>query len=190
MTETLVEQLAHALQDTGRLVAGVSAEQWDSGTPCEDWTVRQLVDHLVSGNRQLAAALEGADPPAADLDFVPSGEGAELAYRDSCHALLDVLRQPRALADLVSVPVGRVPVTVAVHLRVVEALVHGWDLAQATGQSPSGDARLAEQELAFTREALRMVPPDRTPFAPAQPVPDSAPAIDRLAACLGRRPRQ
>jgi len=191
MTAVLVEQLATAVRDTGRLVAGIRDGRWELGTPCEDWTVRQLVDHLVNGNRLFAAALggEAASSPVPE-DGVPSGERVERAYQASCQALLDAVRQRDALDGLVHVPVGTVPAPVAVHLRIVEALVHGWDLAVATGQPPSCDEELAVQELAFTLDALRMVPPERTPFGPAQPVSDSAPAIDRLAARLGRRPRR
>src|SRR6266513_3088890 len=64
--------------------------------------------------------------------------------------------------------------------------VHGWDLAQATGQPALFPDRLAEQELAFTRHALADLPAGRSPFGPPQPVATDAPAIDRLAACLGR----
>ena len=55
------------------------------------------------------------------------------------------------------------------------------------GRSPPSPEDLAEQELAFTRDALGALPPGRSPFAPPTPAPDTAPALDRLAACLGRR---
>ena len=73
------------------------------------------------------------------------------------------------------------------HLRIVEALVHGWDLARATGQPAEFPDDLPERELTFTRGKLADLPPDGRPFAPPRPVADDAPAIDRLAACLGRR---
>ncbi len=76
---------------------------------------------------------------------------------------------------------------VALHLRLVEALVHGWDLATATGQVvPRYDEALLDQELAFTEAQLSNLPPGRRPFGPPQPVANDAPAIDRLAARLGR----
>lgn len=75
---------------------------------------------------------------------------------------------------------------VALHLRITELLVHGWDLARATDQVVTFPEDLAGQELAFTRVALADIPPGRRPFAPPEPVADDAPAIDRLAACLGR----
>jgi uncharacterized protein (TIGR03086 family) len=90
---------------------------------------------------------------------------------------------------MVTVPAGTVPGAVALHLRLTELLVHGWDLARATGQPTTGlPEDLAEQELAFSQVQLGRIPPDRSPFAPPQPADDAAPAVDRLAALLGRDP--
>lgn len=71
-------------------------------------------------------------------------------------------------------------------LRITELLVHGWDLARATGQPARFPDGLAQQELAFSRGALSAIPPERTPFAPSRPAGPDAPAIDQLAALLGR----
>jgi X-X-X-Leu-X-X-Gly heptad repeat protein len=67
-----------------------------------------------------------------------------------------------------------------------EMLVHGWDLARATGQPVSFPEELAEQELAFGRGALQAIPPGRAPFGPPQPAAADAPVIGQLAALLGR----
>ena len=72
-------------------------------------------------------------------------------------------------------------------IRIVEQLVHGWDLATATGQRPAFADEIAEQALAFTRPNLANIPPDRQPFGPPRAVSDSAPALDRLAALCGRK---
>jgi uncharacterized protein (TIGR03086 family) len=73
------------------------------------------------------------------------------------------------------------------HLRITELLVHGWDLARATGQPAHLPDDLAEEELAFARGPHAPdVPRTGHPFGPVQPCPDDTPAIDRLAAYLGR----
>jgi len=77
-----------------------------------------------------------------------------------------------------------------VHLRTVETLVHGWDLARAIDRPAPFPEELAEGELAFSRDLLGRIPEGRHPFGPSQPVDDDAPAIDRLAALLGRDPRR
>jgi uncharacterized protein (TIGR03086 family) len=177
-------QLARALAATEAVVAGVRAEQWASPTGCPGWTVRDLVDHLVGGTRHVAAALTGETPPEEPADVDPL-----TGYRQAGDALLAAVAEPGVFEKVVTVPAGTVPVPVALHLRLTELLVHGWDLARATGQPTTGlPADLAEQELAFSRVQLGRIPPDRSPFAPPQPIGESAPAIDRLAALLGRNP--
>ncbi len=182
MPSSPVDQLARSLDATGRLVEGVRDDQWDLSTPCAQWSVRDLVQHLVIGNRLFAEALLDGSPPVDPADSEPPAA----AYRHSANALIAAFESPGALERLVTIPLGTVPGLVALNLRLVEALVHGWDLATATGQSPGHDESLAEQALEFTRPQLDRIPADRTPFAPPQPIADDAPALDRLAACLGR----
>jgi len=173
MTNPTTDQLADALDRFGVLVAGVHDDQWDSPTPCPEWDVRALVAHVIKGNTQVAAALGGQTSPTPE-------------YAVSAGTVLAAFRQPGALERIVEVPFGRVPGAVALHLRLTELLVHGWDLARATGQVADFPEALAEQELAFSMRALDSVPPDRSPFAPPQPADESAPALERLAATLGR----
>lgn len=186
MLRSPVEQLAAVLADTGQLVEAIRDDQWDQPTLCTEWSVRDLVDHLVAGNYLFARALLGDSPQAAEsgAELRPGQRAA--AYQASAAALLAAFGAPGVMHRIVTVPFGSVPGFVALHLRMVEALVHGWDLAKATGQAPLGDEELAEQEMEFTRSRMADVPPDRSPFGPAQPVAEDAPALHRLVACLGR----
>ena len=179
-----VSQLAEVLDAAGQLIATVPAARWADPTPCPGWTVRDLVGHVVAGNALFSRAFGGPDPDSAAADSPDPDLLA--AYRSSAAALLEAVGQPGALDQIVTVPFGTVPGIVALHLRITEVLVHGWDLARATGQLVAFSEDVAEQELAFSRAKLSNIPPGRSPFAPPQPVADDAPAIDRLAACLGR----
>ncbi len=188
MTMTPVDQLSTALNAAGDLIGGITREQWSRPTPCTEWDVRELVAHLSDGNHLFAAALaDDAALPVRERAGVDDNHDPVAAYRESAEAVVAAFRRPGALGRTVQVPFGTVPGAVAVHLRLTEILVHGWDLAQATGQVAAFPDDLAEQELAFTRDALGALPPGRSPFAPPTPAPDTAPALDRLAACLGRR---
>lgn len=182
MPQSPVEQLARALEDTGALISAIRDDQWEKPTPCAQWSVRELVEHLTLGNHRFARALLSESRPGVetgtDLPFV--------AYRESADALLAAFGPPDALERVVTVPFGAIPGVVALHLRIVESLVHGWDLARATGQAQRCDEDLAAQELEFTRTKLADVPPESSPFGPPQPVAEDAAALDRLAACLGR----
>jgi uncharacterized protein (TIGR03086 family) len=189
MTADPVSQLSTALGVTGQLISAVRNEQWAAPTPCPDWRVRDLVSHVVAGNTLFASALRGQPPAPGGLVPADPGQPADVlaaAYWDSADNLLEAFHQPGALERSVTVPFNTVPGIAALHLRITELLVHGWDLARATGQRPAFPDDLAAQELAFTRSKLADIPPGRSPFGPPQPVADDAAAIDRLAACLGR----
>ena len=160
-----VSQLSLALDIAGRLIAAVPAGKWADPTPCPEWNVRDLVAHLVTGNYLFTSALRGEPPPAVRGTSRPDGE-LPGAYRDSAGVLVDAFRQPGVLERVVSVPFGSVPGAVALHLRITEVLVHGWDLARATGQPATFPEDLAEQELGFSRGKLADIPGDRHPFAP------------------------
>jgi uncharacterized protein (TIGR03086 family) len=193
VTDALLAPLATALDGTGQLVGGVTDEQWELPTPCTHWTIRQLVDHLVGGNRLFARVLRGEPlPPPEDLGrrghADQLGNDPAAAFRTSADELLAALRAPGVLQRTHTVPVGRLPGPAVVHLRIVETLVHGWDLARATGRQLPFPDQLAEQELTFSRDLLGRLPEGRKPFALSRPVADDAPPIDRLAALLGRGP--
>ncbi|RZQ63376.1 TIGR03086 family metal-binding protein [Amycolatopsis suaedae] len=180
------ENLATILDATSGLVATI--DRWDAPTPCPEWNVRELVGHMVLGNRLFTGILHGEaggtlDPKGQDvLGADPAG-----TYRQAADELLVAFRLPGVLERIVQVPVGPVPGIAAVHLRAVEELTHGWDLAQATGRQLDVPGDVVEREIEFTRGKLADVPPDRSPFAPPQPVPDDASPLDRLAALLGRK---
>jgi uncharacterized protein (TIGR03086 family) len=94
---------------------------------------------------------------------------------------------------------GQLPARVALGVRIVDTVTHGWDLARATGQQPAFDPEIAQIALVFAERSFGeartsgapFTPPlpiPGTPFAPPVPISEDAPAIDRLAAMLGRQP--
>ena len=193
MTDAPLAPLATALDGIGRLVSAVHGSQWDLPTPCADWTVRQLLNHLVGGNRLFTRVLRGEPlPPREQLGRRAGedqlGDGPAAAFRTSATGLLAAFGTPGVLERTHTVPAGTLPGPAVLHLRIVETLVHGWDLARATGQEVPFPDELAERELTFSRDLLGRLPEGRQPFAPSQPVADEAAAIDRLAALLGRSP--
>ena len=190
---TPVDDLARAISATGDLIARVTADQWSNPTPCTDLDVRALVNHLVFGKKVFTGILNGEPPiPPADMPRLRAvdhlGDDALAAHRDAGAALLAAFGRPGTLERLFAAPIGHVPGMAVLRLRVTEELVHGWDIAKATGQPTRLPEDLAEVGLAFSREQLGRAVSRTGRFGEAQPVPDSAPAIDRLAAFLGRAP--
>lgn len=93
--------------------------------------------------------------------------------------------QPGVLERTYHGPLGAATGAERLHVRIYDLLAHGWDLAQATGQTVELPGDLAEQALTFVQIQLSTQPRSGR-FGPAQPVSDDAPAIDRLVAFLGR----
>jgi uncharacterized protein (TIGR03086 family) len=188
------EKLASALTGTGHLVAAIGPDEWGLPTPCTGWSVHDVVNHLVGGNLLFVRLLGGEPlPPREELVAASRtdrlADDAAGAYRASAAALVDAFRADGVLERPVTVPAGTFPGIAALQLRIVEALVHGWDVARATGRPLEFPDPLVEDALGFTRATLPRLPPrpeGQGPFGAARPAADDAPALDRLAALLGR----
>ncbi len=172
---------ARAQQIFQDMLANVAAEQWDAPTPCGDWTVAELVDHIVGGNAWVQG-LAGRQPVAVPED---DRAAAVAASAQGAHA---VFAADDGLTRMFDLPFGTMPGAAFVGIRTSDVLMHAWDLAKATGQSTHLDDELAGEALAAAR--ARLLPQmrgDGKPFGPEQPCPDGRPVSDQLAAFLGRR---
>ena len=180
----LVEQLGRAFDAVAGLIGNIRADQWSAPTPCTDWTVRQVVNHLIGMNRVFVALLaDQRPPPRPSADHVEDDPAG--AYRGSAAALLAAFGRPGVLERTYRGPLGTATGAERLQIRLYDLLAHGWDLAQATEQPADLPEDLAEQSLAFVRTQLtEQARPGR--FGPAQSVAEQAPAIERLAAFLGR----
>ena len=187
--DELVDHLAEALEAVDPLVAGIDEQQWSRSTPCTRWSVRDLVEHVDGGHQMFADIVRGAPMPSPEERGPTGGLGVDPlgTYRAAAYDVLAAFGEPGVLTTSFTLPTGSVPGVAAVHLRIVEALGHGWDLARATGQTIQVRDRIAELALDFSAQLLTGLPPGPGPFAPPQAVAVDAPVLERLAALLGRR---
>jgi uncharacterized protein (TIGR03086 family) len=167
----------------GDLIDRIAAGQWMAPTPCAEWNVRDLVNHLVGMNLVLVALFEGGPMPERGADRL--GADPAGAYRRSAAALQAAAARPGVLERSQATPVGVATGAERLQWRIADLLVHGWDLAQATGVVAELPDDLVEQALTFARAQLPGQPRAGR-FADPRPIPDNAPAIDRLAAFTGR----
>jgi uncharacterized protein (TIGR03086 family) len=176
-----VELFEAATSLTLTRLEGVSPDQWADPTPCSEWDVRALVDHIVGGPAYLLGALgEPVEASGADA-------GTYARLRERC---LVALRRPGADAVRCVSPLGfEWSVGEATAGTFMDQLVHTWDLAVATGQDTRLDPTLVEACVAMFLPEM----PERGRAAglvgPAVPVPADAPAQDRLLGAKGRHPR-
>lgn len=182
-----IDAFAKAVDQTGRIVAGVKPDQLGDPTPCSDWDVRALLNHTIGGVYMFDDAAQGKEPNEAMFgqDLV-GGDPAD-AYEQGAAKLKQTVRKPGVLDGAWTMPFGATPGQIAIGIATVETVIHGWDVAKATRQNADFDPELTEAAMA----AARMFPPDiaRAPgvFGPEVDCPPDAPAHDRLAAFLGRR---
>jgi uncharacterized protein (TIGR03086 family) len=179
----LVDGLARASVVVGDLVDRIATDQWTAPTPCTEWNVRALVNHLVGMNVVIATLFEGSPMPERRADRLGADPGG--AYHRSAAALQAAAALPGVLERRQATPLGVATGAERLHWRVADLLAHGWDLVQATGAAVELPDDLAEQALTFVRAQLPSQPRAGR-FAEPQPIRDNAPAIDRLAAFTGR----
>lgn len=177
-----------ALQATGRFVAGIKTEQQHDDTPCEGMDVRTLLNHVVSGNLWVVPLVEGRtiEEVGDRFDGDQMGHDFSAAYDESAAPAAAAFRRPGALDAPVAVSYGPVPGRVYAGHRFLDVLIHGWDLAAATGQDTTLDPELVEACWDLTQREADMIRGSGA-FGDEVPVPHDAPLQDRLLAFLGRR---
>jgi uncharacterized protein (TIGR03086 family) len=172
------------------VVAGVRHDQLDHPTPCEDTSVAALLDHLVG--LTLAFRLAAEKRP---LCGAPSASAAALAldWRTLLPSQLDALaaawRDPSAWEGTAVAGGVEMPAPEMAVVALDEVLVHGWDLAVATGQAYRPDPASVETCWGFVEQFASAPPEVRAGlYGPVVPVPGDAPAFDRLLGLTGRDP--
>ncbi|PYC75867.1 TIGR03086 family protein [Streptomyces tateyamensis] len=172
----------------GRRVAGVAANQWSAPTPCEGWSVRELVNHLTVEQLWVPELLLGATIAEVGSRFDGDRLGGDpvAAWTAAAAAARTALTGPYALELTVHLSYGDRSALEYCSELTVDLTVHTWDLARATAQ----DAHLAPELVDF---ALHEVTPyaDQLAgtgyFAPAVPTAPDADPQTRLLGLLGRR---
>lgn len=181
MSTDPIELFRRATAHATRLLADVRTDQLSAPTPCTEWSVQDLVDHMVGSTEYLLASLAGRDP------VPPSGAGAA-DYRAGVAQVLDGLAAPGVLERTCLSPLGfEWTVGQAVAGTFMDNLVHTWDLANATGQDATLDPELVAACTAMFFPAMPEMGRAGGLIGPAVEVPADAPAQVVFLAALGRR---
>jgi uncharacterized protein (TIGR03086 family) len=168
-------------------VVGVGRDQWDLPTPCDDWNVRELVSHIVSGNLWVGALGSGKTIAEVgdELDDDPLGTDPVAAYDRSAAVADGTFRAPGALEAPFAVSYGPVPGSVYAGHRFIDVLIHGWDLATATDQDARLDPDLVAACLEVAEPQAAMLTGSGA-YGTQVEVPPDVGAQTRLLALLGR----
>lgn len=190
MTDTTLD-LGPQTRVIARLADGVTDDQLPASTPCPDMAVRNLLGHLLGltvafrdAARKDLGATTDTSPGAAVPDIGPG-------WREELPKVLDELaeawRDPGAWTGMTRAGGVDLPGPVAAAVAVDELVIHGWDLARATGQEYAPDPAALEASHDFLLASVD--DPGRGEiFGPVVPVPAAAPLLDRAVGLSGRDP--
>ena len=159
----------------------VGDDDLDRPTPCSDWTVADLLHHVVEANQSSVTNMGEVPVDVSDRDRVAAHAAVSAQSRE-------VFSASGWSDKMVELPFATLPATVFAAIRSGDCYIHAWDLATAIGADNDLDRELGEEIMAVTAP---LVPPDLRgpgrPFAAQQPCSPDRPIADRLAAFFGRQ---
>ena len=172
-----------ALAATGRIVAGIRPDQLHEPTPCDEYDVSGLLQHLISGNYWVAPLVAGKTiaevGDALDRDFTADHFDVSAQEADAAFS------EPGAMQKPVAVSYGPVPAEVYAGHRFLDVLIHGWDLAKATGQDTTLDPELVDACFEVIAPQMDLLAASGM-FGTKVDVADDATPQTKLLATLGR----
>jgi uncharacterized protein (TIGR03086 family) len=185
-----VALMKRVVSSTDEVVRGTAPDQLGNPSPCSEWTVRDVINHITGGSTMFAVCVEEGSVPDDLLGQLMSGDnlGQDYvgAWEKASSRAVAAFDAPGALDKMVKLPFGEMPAAVALNIAVFDVLTHAADIATATKQSLN-DTELIETALEVGHQ---MIGPDlRVPgvFDQEQPAPEGASPTVRLLAFAGRK---
>ncbi len=174
------------------LAEAVTDDMLPAPTPCGDYTVRDLLAHVMGLTIAFRDAAAKAGTSAQDA--VPGRAALDDDWRDQLPgrllAMAAAWHAPQAWEGLTKVGGGTMPAPIVGQAGLNELVIHGWDLARATGQPYGCDEASAHASAEFLSLASAAAEPgQRGPFGPAVDVPPGAPVLVRAIGLSGRDPQ-
>ena len=186
--------LGPATRRLADLIGGIPAELLDGPTPCADTSVAALLDHVGGLTKSFTAAATKATgalgSPAPPADAPRLADDWRTRIPRDLEALAEAWRQPEAWSGMTQAGGVDLPGEVAGVVALDEVVIHGWDLARATGQDYQCDEASLEAVHGFVSQFAGVSPEERPAglFGPQVDVPDDAPLLGRVLGLTGRDP--
>lgn len=183
------EQLSYILPRLSDLVDRISPSQLDDATPCDEFRVRDVLNHMIvlgGGFAQLFRGEEAAAIESAQINGqVPVNE-----FRAAMDGLVDAVQADGAMGRMLDTPLGQLDGATFARVVAFDGLVHGWDLAVATGQADDVDPAVVAEVREFAEVALTEELRRNGMFAAPTTPPEDATPLEALAAFTGREVEQ
>jgi uncharacterized protein (TIGR03086 family) len=187
------EMIQRVLGETGRIVDGIEPSQLSRPTPCAEWDVRAVLNHITGGATMFAECIEnGSITDDRLVELIASdqlGDDYKASFKTAAEHAVTAFDAPGAAEKIVKLPFGEMPAGVAMNFAIFDVTVHALDLATATGQSTDLDPEVLATALAIGQQGI--TPEMRTggQFGAEVAVPNNAPLSDRILAFAGRSAR-
>jgi uncharacterized protein (TIGR03086 family) len=176
---------------TADVLRNVTDDQLTARTPCSQYSVGDVLHHVGGLALAFAAAARKDRGPLTASGPTPDASQLDSDWRTSYPAGLAELARawgdPSAWEGMTRIAGMDMPAEVVAAVGLTEVVIHGWDLARATGQPYDIDPSVSEAVLANVSQAAAEGPVEGL-FGPAVPIPDDAPVLDRIIALSGRDP--
>ncbi|MEV0257814.1 TIGR03086 family metal-binding protein [Streptomyces sp. NPDC050732] len=189
---TAIPDLGPQARLVARIAGRVTDDRLAAPTPCPEYAVRHLLGHVLGLSSAFAQAARKEFGPGLDQDpgsVVPDiGPGWRDELPKALDALADAWRDPAARQGMTRAGGVDLPGEVAGLVALDELVVHGWDLARATGQEYAPDEASLEAAKALLTPTGEEDGDGGGLFGAAVPVPDDAPLLDRVIGLSGRDP--
>ena len=169
----------------------VRDDQWALPTPCDGWTVRALVGHVAAGSRMAAALASGGTRNDAItlLSVDHLGDDPLASVEAALAAQLEAFSHDDIATHVFPHPAGDMPGAQVLRFRILDLLVHRWDLARAIGVDETLDAELVHEVWEGMSPIIPMMAASGVfGSGPSGDVTDDAPVQTRLLDAVGRRP--
>ncbi len=177
-----IKTYEEAAKRTRRIVQRVKADQLTKPTPCTELNVQALMDHVIGAFGYVSGTIAGTKSGGDS-----AGKTTIQKYDEGVAGLLKAAKAPGALEKKVQGPGGEMTGAQMVFMGFMEALIHGWDLAKATGQDTKMDSKLAEIGLNVAKPIAEGARTAKA-FGPEVKVPATASTQDKLLGLTGRKP--
>lgn len=185
----MIEYLTEAATEAARIAHGVRPDQLGGPTPCAQWDVAALVNHWVlytSYGLECRAQRVPLPEELTTRDFAGEPDWAD-GYAAQLDKAVAAWRDPEVWEGEIDLGGGSMPATEIAAMLIKEMIVHGRDVAVATGQQVRCSPGLAELVLATVDQHAELYR-EYDGFADPVPVSEDAPVLDRALAHSGREP--
>lgn len=179
------EQLAIILPAISDLVDGLEPSQLRHPTPCTNFDLAGVLDHMIGLGGAFSFLFRGLEPPEPQVRH-DDGNVPNAEFRNAMHELLDAVRSDGALERTISSPIGEIPGDTFARLVAFDGLVHGFDIAVASGLTWELPDDVVAAVDSFVRVALTDDLRDGDTFNDATTPPIHANPIERVVAFSGR----